>query len=146
MSYATGEAAILTRLQAHADFDALNTSRGDWTILNSGAAAFYAILKPGEPADVEWISGLVYTTSWNTVIEVWQLYTTDAATLAALEATTAKVFGQMMPHRRLGMTAVQRAAINRISTPVQMPATGPQWLKQELNVRWVEQSDAVTFA
>jgi hypothetical protein len=76
MTYAVGEAAILTIIRAHADYNANNSSRQDWKLLDSGKASHYAILRPG-PWLNERFTLANYRRQWTTVVEVWQRYIDD---------------------------------------------------------------------
>lgn len=73
MSYSTGEAAILTLIQALDGYDSNNSSRADWRPLNSGKSANYVVLRPGDyRLTAEGFSTNVR--NWTTVIEVWRRY------------------------------------------------------------------------
>lgn len=147
MTYSAGEAAILTRVKVHASYDADNTSRADWGILNDGGSAYFAIVRPGEAAEIEFISPTVYVIPWNTVIEVWQKYTNEQDTEPALVGHVNEIIGQMQASQRLGLSYVQSSQVSSIAPPMEMWTKdgGVQWLKQEVGIRWREESDPVTY-
>lgn len=47
MSYGSGKDLWLAAVRNVSGFNSTNTAYGDWRILNSGAAANYAVLRPG---------------------------------------------------------------------------------------------------
>ena len=148
MAYTTGEAAILARIRAHADFSTTNTDANDWKILDRGSSAFYAILKPcEEPAELEFYSFSGYAIAWMTVVEMWQRYKDDGTTEASLFGNVQKIIGQMQPYKTLGLSNVQNSQITSITAPTFRwdKDGGPAWLVQELTITWLEEVE-VTFA
>lgn len=150
MSYSTGETAILTRLRAHSDFDSNNTDANNWQILSNGKNKYYAILKPSDQDHaVEFITPTIYTVTWGTVIEVWQIYENATDTPDELWATVNKVLGQIQAYKTLGdATTYLNAEIISFGPVTEVMEAGseaPRWLKQEVNVEWVEKSDSLTY-
>jgi len=152
MSYTDGEGAILTRIQAHASFSSTNTARNDWSLLNSGNAKYYAFVTSGaDIVEPEFITLTVYVIPWVTRVEVWRRYTADeeeSDIASDLHSKINAIIGQVQAQRQLGLTSVQNSEIVGISTPQPMrpPAGGdPTWLMQEIHIRWLEQSSAVTY-
>jgi hypothetical protein len=149
MTYATGQTAIYNRIIAHASFDANNTSESDWGILNTGNAAYYAILKPSpDPAPIEWITFTIYMIHWTTIVEVWQRYVDETTTQAALYGHTGQIIAQMQPYNRLTGNTIAHAEAVSVGTPTEewkSGAKGPAWLKQEINIQWHEQSTPQTY-
>lgn len=148
MSYSQGEAAILTRLQAHEDFSSDNATRGDYGLLNSGHDNVYLVVRPGDPGEQEYITFRVYVVAWNTVIEVWQRYLNETTTLTDLEANVEKIKTQMESYPQLGLSQVQYS-IMTIGTPTEQwteDGSALVWLKQEINIQWQEQSESQAFA
>lgn len=146
MTYAAGEALILTQVQAVTGFSSANASRGDWGILNDGAADVYAIVRPGPFTQVG-ASGRVEML-WTTVIEVWQRYTLDGTTLTNLEANFELIKARIDLYSHLNDTTggidfaevMGGGEVNMIPPP----PNGPQWLEWDLLIRWQEQK-AVSF-
>jgi len=151
MAYNTGETAILTRIRLHASYDADNTSQAKWDLLNKGTSAYYAILRPGDgDAPLEWITYTVYTVTWETVIEVWQRYTEPNTTAVALWGHVQEIIAQTAPQNKLGLTSVQNAGPVAVRAPVEMRNPkknrgSPLWLKQEVSLEWIEQSNPITY-
>ncbi len=86
MSYGDGEALILARIRLMAQFDPQNSSRAKWGILNSGAAAQYAILRAAPfTNDYDGLGHGHVRTSWRTVVELWQRWVDDGPTAVALQ-------------------------------------------------------------
>ncbi len=84
MSYASGEAAVLSILRLHADYNDKNTSRGNWKILDSGAAAHYAVLRMGAATNEAHTTTSAMTT-WATEIMVYRRYIDDGPSAIALQ-------------------------------------------------------------
>lgn len=149
MAYGTGEALALTRVQACTGFDATNTSRSDWKILNSGKSDHYAILRPGS-FSIEWMSYTNYIAIYTTVVELWQIYgTDDATTLTNLYSQQSNLMA-IMAYPLLGDTtgAIQDAGYRGANDPENMwqkGAEGPTWVKWEMFIDWKEEVE-VTFA
>lgn len=76
MSYSTGEAAILTLVQALGAYDSENATRQDWRPLARGKAQYYAVLRPGKWSN-EQVTVSSNARSWRTVIECWRRYADD---------------------------------------------------------------------
>jgi hypothetical protein len=146
MSYSTGEALLLTRVQACTGFLSSNTSRGNWRILNEGKAAVYAILRPGpDQSDLEWISPNVYRLRWRCVIEVWQRYTVDGTTATDLYANVAAMIA-ILNYPRLGGALVDSTIVSIGALERRwMVEGGPQFLSQDIAVSWDEETK-VTFS
>lgn len=139
--YADGESLILDRVRGCSGFNAANTSRCDWKILDSGKSDHYAILRPG-PFEVQPHSGSIYRMAWTTIIEIWQRYTNEIDTPANLYRHAEALIHGVMPWVRLG-DASGRVLLSIISggdPPQEMWASGggPAWLKWEIRVAWQE--------
>lgn len=149
MSYSDGEALILTQIQAATNFDATNTSRGKWGILNKGVSDHYVILKPG-PFIIEGETLTQKINRWRTVIEVWQRYKDDGTSMTDLEGYVEDIFDRINQYRKIGDSAgvVQDANItggSEVTEQWRDRADGPSWLKQELYLDWWEEDD-ITYA
>lgn len=154
MSYATGEAAILTQIREVAGFDDTNSGRQNWKILNSGLSDHYAILRPGaytiEPAGMGGLGAVstVYYYNWNTEVLLYQRYKDDHDTLSDLLTREAAVLTRLLQYRYMAATATVHWSIPRtIGAPeiVQQGQRGPLYLRRIINVEWREQV-TVTFA
>lgn len=145
MSYSTGEALVLTRLQAVSGFTTTNTSRGKWGILNSGKAAVYGIIKPG-PAEREFVSSTLVINHWRAMIQIWRRYKDDGDTLTNLETDVALVLAEFDRYGKLADTTgtiPNDARASRVGEAQEMWLTsegGPSWLKQEVTIEWEEQA------
>jgi hypothetical protein len=145
MSYSTGEALILTRVQACSNFSSSNTSQADWGILNSGKSDHYAILRPGV-FSIEWITPLTYVAHWTTVVELWQQYTGPGTAESSLYARAADLLA-IQTYPKLGDTSgtIERnATFSGGEDPKEMwrKDGGPMWLKWELKIEWNEETTA----
>ena len=131
--YSDIEALWLTRVRAVAGFDANNTSRGDWNILNSGASEVYVILKPGSHSR-DMLTWRNRQNVWQTIIEMWQLYRNDGTTLTTLEANYNTLLAALDQYPRLGDTGntVQQGQVTAVNEVVQSPPDAPQWLVAQL--------------
>jgi hypothetical protein len=145
MTYPAGEALILSELRTITGFDSSNTSRANWGILNSGAASYYAVVKPGpfteDPGNnFHWI--------YTTVIQVWQFYKDDGTTATELEASVQKVKEHFTKARRLG-GSVATITDSRVIGGGEMQEQwnkdgGLVWLSQDVVIEWKEQ-EIVTY-
>ncbi len=149
MSYSAGEALALTQVQACSSFNTRNTSRGNHEIINSGASAVYAILRPGETVRVYRAPTMVQSTH-NTIIEVWQFITSNrGTTLTNLEADVDEIKVRFDQYRKLADTtaAVQDCEVSSIAAVDErtMSASGSNWMVQEVTLEWKEE-ETITFA
>jgi len=145
MSYTTGEANLLTILRATDYYNANNSSRANWKILDSGRKAYYAILKPGEePGAVSFHAFAAYQIVWTTVIQLWHKYTDETTTSTNLFAQVQYVIAAVQPNRLLDDTldTIVNAEIVSISPPLERWTSdgGTRWLCQDITVRWIEQA------
>lgn len=147
MSYSSGEALILTRVQACTGFSTTNAVRANWKLLNQGKSDHYAIVRPG-PFRGEMISPTVIMWRYTTVVELWQRYKDDATTQTSLYGYMAYLTTGLMPYRKLGDTGNTISdSIPRSTGQVQEMWTkrgGPSWLKWELTIEWQEE-EQVTY-
>lgn len=145
MSYATGEAAILTIIRAHANYDSDNTSRQDWKPLDSGKAAYYAILRPGAGENAQ-LSPTSFLRQWVTVVEVWQRYIDDTKP-ASLQARFDELVRQIEQYPTLdGASGVIDASVTGWGDMEEVQRTnGALWARWSFNVQWREEY-TVTYA
>jgi len=139
--YKDGEALWLTRIQAIDGFTSANTSRGKWGILNSGENSTYVILKPGAWAR-EMIGLSQRLDTYQTVIQVWQRYIDDGASMTTLEGTVDTILTALDEYRLIGDTGntIQDAQIVEVREMVQTPAEAPAWIYTELIGEWREET------
>jgi hypothetical protein len=150
MSYTSGEALILTRLQAVSGsvWTSTNTARGKWGLLNSGDSDHYAILKMGAGTN----DGLSISTtlrSYTTVIEVWKSYTDDGTSYTNMLAYHEAILDMFDQYRKLGDTGgtISDARCARWDAVEEMWTRdgGPRWLRQNFYIEWDEEN-AVVYA
>ena len=146
--YATGETNILTLLRSVSGFSSVNTSRGDWGILNSGSSDHYGIIKPGSFSRTQ-IAMSVNESDFNTVIQIWQRYKDDGTTLTNLEAHVANIISYFDQYQKLGDTSGQipEAFIKSGREVEEMwnKSGGLAWLKWDLILVWQAQQE-ITYA
>jgi hypothetical protein len=149
MSYTAGEALALTQVRAATGFSSTNTSRGNWSIRNSGGSDHYAILRQGEFTRA-FETFRIDTAHWRTVIEVWQQYVDDGTSYTNLLTHVANLIARLDQYRKLADTTgtIQDANLTGGSAVMEImgrSGDGPFWLKQDLYLDWSEESN-VTFA
>jgi len=143
MSYATGEAAILTLIRALSAYDSSNSDRQDWKILQSGKSSYYAVLRPG-PMENERISPTIFHKTWTTVVEIWRRYIDDDKPVA-LQGDVGTVITQLEKYRTLNNSGVVLAWIEGMDDMQEVTlANGSLWARWNINVRWIEET-AVTY-
>ena len=143
MSYANGEALILGLLRGMDEFDALNSSRQRWKVLNSGASDHYAIVRPGPFSNEPAALGQTASTSWRTVIEVWQRWLDDGETTIALQELTQAVIEHFDGYPTLADTTGS-VVMGYVSGGGEMQErwqtqNGPSWAVWEVYVDWQEE-------
>jgi hypothetical protein len=141
--YSDGEALILTCVRNATNFNASNTSRGKWGILNTGKAACYAILRPGPfRQSIGTVTSII---TWNTLIEVWQRYADDGTSMLDLETNVENIIAKLNTYPRAGDTVggvidMTVRSGNEFESMKEEGSEGPAWLRQILTVEWMEQS------
>lgn len=147
MSYSTGEAAILTRLQACTGFSSTNTGRMNWKLLNSGASDHYGVIRPGA-FTLEWITINTYSAAWTTIIEVYQRYTDETTTYTNLYTYVNAVLAMLAYPNFGAASTVFDGNITGGSEPEEVwtaGGEGPLWLRWRINIEWQEHT-TVTFS
>jgi hypothetical protein len=148
--YAAGEALFLTRIQALAQFDAGNSARGKWGLLNSGNDDQYAILKPGPRLRAaSGLSGQVMDTH-QTVIQLYQRYKDDGTSLTDLEAIVDVLINELdtYPYMSDSGGSVVMAKVVEVREYQEILARdggGPLWLLAEIVGEWDEETN-ITLA
>ena len=141
MSYPTGEAKILELVQGMAAFDRRNSARADWKPLNSGMSDHYVVLKPGGFSNMpETLGAGSSTTTWRTVVEVWQRWVDDAPTVAALEELTQGVIEHLERYPSLdGAALLAWVAGGGEMSQRWLKEGGPMWAVWEVFIDWQEE-------
>lgn len=140
MGYSDGEALIFTQVKACNNFDATNTTRANWKVLNKGTSSNYAILRPG-PFELEWISFTQYRANWTTVIEVWQRYKDDTDSHTSLYDRVEDLFA-ILSTPLLGDTTntIQNSTISVQDEPEEMwVGEDIGYLRWKVNILWREE-------
>lgn len=141
MAYTDGEALILTRVIACSNFDANNTSRGEWAILNQGKSSHYAILRRAGSSK-QWLSDCVCVNTHLTHIQVWQRWKDDGASQISLYGYVSEIETEIDKYPYLGNSAtVLDSRIVESREPEEMwnRSGGPAWVRQIIVVEWKEQ-------
>lgn len=142
MSYSSGEALILTALRAHANYDSDNTSRGNWRVLNSGKAEYYAVLRMGPTTNAPNSMASALTT-WTTQIMLYRRYLDDGTTATNLQADVQTVIEHLEQYATLSDTnnTVVDAQITAVSEmqEISMFENGPVYLLSIIDMIWQEE-------
>ena len=143
MSYASGEAAVLAILRLHADNNDKNTSRGNWKILDSGAAANYAVLRMGAATNEAHTTTSAMTT-WATEIMVYRRYIDDGPSAISLQGDVQTLVEHLEKYSTLqgAVTDAQVTTIGAMET-IRMDAGGPIWLRTIISLQWQEERDII---
>ena len=149
MSYAAGEALILTQIQACTGFDVNNAVRGIYTILNKGAAKSYAIIRPSTFTHTQSALGgmgktVQYTTEWVTVCELFVHLRDYGTSLAELAARRQEIINRFNAYPRAADTTgtVEDVMVVSGSEIVEVASQGtPVFLKQDLMIQWRENTN-----
>jgi len=152
MGYPECEALVLTQLQAVTGFTPnagiSNTSRGDYSILNSGAGAVYGIVIPGT-GNTDLGTATVFYNKWETIVQIWQPYIDDGKTLTDLEANVKNVITRFKQYKHLGNSAIiQDSEPTVVDKPVERwerGGDGPAFISQDILLKYTEE-EAVTYA
>ena len=143
MSYASGEAAVLSILRLHADYNDRNTSRGNWKILDSGAAANYAVLRMGAATNEAHTTTSAMTT-WATEIMVYRRYIDDGPSAISLQGDVQTLVEHIEKYPTLqgAVTDAQVTTIGAMEN-IRMEAGGPMWLRTIISLQWQEERDII---
>jgi hypothetical protein len=146
MSYQTGEAAILSLIQALDGFDADNTlslandaTRQAEGLLNSGRADRYVILRPGTFSRVYAdIGASEVHTAWQTMIGIYALNASGQGPEKALVEAREAILDQLSAHLQLGDSAV--LGVNGFTGGEigSRSVADDTFIVQEVRVEWVE--------
>ena len=152
MSYVDCEALVLTQLQAVTGFTPAssgpsNTSRGDYSILNTGVGSVYGVVIPGT-GNIDNGSATVFFNKWESIIQIWQPYIDDGSTLTNLETNVKAVITRFKQYRHLASSVIQDSYPALVDKPVERwtrGGDGPAFLSQDISIKFVEE-EAVTYA
>ena len=153
MSYASGEALLLTQIQACSGFSTTNATRGIFTIVNSGAAKSYAILRPDAFTNEQTAFGASlgtshkaqYTRGWTTICEIWVHLRDYGVSLAELQARRQEIIERFdsYPHAAdMGATIEDVSVVNGGNVFEVASQAGPVFLRQDLTIMWKENINA----
>lgn len=150
--YTDGEALILTTLQTVTGFTntttQINTSRGNWSYLNSGNSDHYGIIKAGDFGR-EQAAMSANLSTFKTVIQVWQKYVDDGTTYTNLQTHVKNIINAFDAKRKAGDTTGTiidvfvsggREVVERWNQ-----SGGLSWLSQDIIIEWQE-IDNVTYS
>lgn len=147
MTYSTGEALLLTQVQAISAFGTTTTSRGDWRILNKGGGRSYVILRPGTFTREQRGMGGTYLNNWTTVAEVWVRYKKDGSSMTELQGRRQDVIDRFDQYRKAGDSAgvIQDVFVRSGGEVEEMwPESGGRgiaYYRQNLIIEWAEEVD-----
>lgn len=139
MTYADGEALILTQIRNLTAFDANNAARGIYTKLNEGSSKSYAILRPGPFRHEQKGGGGSYVTVWTTYCELCVKLKDYGETLDELVDRRHEIIDRFDKYPHAGNEAVVED-LNVISGAdlVEIRTAGPVYVKQVLTIEWRE--------
>ena len=150
MTYAAGEVLILAQIRATANFDANNTSQGNWVVLSKGTSKSYCVLIPGEAAREQHSLGslgggtMKYLTTWQTVAQVWVHLKLYKDTSLALQARRQEIIDRIdaWPHLADTLNVVQDAFVRSLGKITEQSRKNvPVYYMQELLIEWKEESN-----
>ena len=149
MTYAAGEVLILAQIRATTNFNAANTSQGDWTILGRGKSKSYCIIIPGEAEREQHSLGSLgvstkYLTTWQTKAQVWVHLKKYTNTSLALQARRQEIIDRIdaWPHLADTLNVVQDAFVRSLGDITEQSRKNvPVFYMQELLIEWKEESN-----
>jgi hypothetical protein len=152
MGYVTGSSAILALLRGMSEWDSNNTSREDWSILNTGKSRRYAIIKPGEEGYENEIISLGNATQirlYNTVIEIWILAQKPGTDLHELQTLVGSVIETFDRYPNLGLglgNAINGAVVLGGGDMLERWADsrGATWLSWDVVIQWREERNTTS--
>ena len=151
MSYTAGEALILTQIRATSGFNANNSSRGIYNILNSGKAKSYAIVRGDSFVNSQ--SGLgsalggnvQYERDWVTVVELWINLNNYGSSLSELYDRRQEIIERIDQYPRLEDTTntIVDARVSQGGNVFELVTPGGKvWLRQDIQISWEENYNA----
>jgi hypothetical protein len=143
MSYAVGEAAILTLIQALGAYDGENATRADWRPLTRGKAQQYVVLRPGKWAN-EQLTVSSNVRAWRTVVECWRRYADDTRPIT-LEDDVETVTAQLEQYPTLNGAVLDSVVSGGGDMVERELSNGSLWAVWEVYVDWQEEH-SVSYA
>lgn len=140
MSYSIVEAALLTVLRLHANYDSTNSARGDFRNLARGGARF-VVLVPGSVPGREMVAHpRRISTTWEIVIQLFILYTGEANTaFTNLASDRQDIMDHIDQYPTLNGTAdVVHALITSAREPEPWSGEGRNYWQQDILCRVTE--------
>lgn len=140
MSYATVEAALLTVLRLHADYDANNSLQGDYRQLAKGGARF-VVLMPGSVPNREVIAApRRIGTLWEIQIQLFILFTGETSTSSSTLVTNRQsIMDHLDKYPTLnGETGVVSAMVSSAREPVPWGGESRNYWKTDIMYRVAE--------
>lgn len=139
--YADGEARLLTMVQATSTYDANNTSRANWSILDKGRSATYAIIYHAGTV-TDWFAIGCYRDIHTSAVEVWQRYVNDGSTATSLQTNVDEVRAKLNTYKHGNDASGLTLDFGSIETgemeEMWNRSGGPHWLRQTIRVTWQE--------
>lgn len=153
MTYASGEALLLTQIRATTGFGSTNSSRGIFTIVNSGAAKSYAILRPDAFTNEQTALGAAlgtthkaqYTRVWNTICELWVSLRDYGSSLDELADRRQEIIERFdsYPHAADTGATIEDVTVTSGGNVFEVASqAGPVFLRQDLTITWRENINA----
>ena len=142
MTYAAGEALILTQIQALSSFNTSNSSRGIYSMLNTGAAKSYVILRPGPiVSNEETGGGGRYTTVWVTFCDLSVKLKDYGETLIEVENRREEIINRFRQYTHANNdSAIEKVAVVSAPDIIEVTASSFKYLQQQLRIEWTEVS------
>lgn len=139
--YQYGEERLLDLLLDMPEFSRKNAGRqlAGWRLLSSGNSTYYAVLRPGAFAnDYDGMGRSHVVSTYRTVIELWEAWTSASETTAVLEGVTDAVIAHIERYPRLGDPARIAWAVPVGGSEMQERemSNGSLWAVWEVNVDW----------
>jgi hypothetical protein len=148
MSESAGLTLISAQVQASTGFSSANVDIGDWKLLNKGTSDHYAIIRPG-PTTRTALTLSVKDTQYRTIVEVWQRYKDDGATMTNLLGHVDNITTRIDAYRKLADTTktLRDANITGYGEVMEKWTRdgGVMWLERDIYIDWMEE-EAVTYA
>lgn len=138
MNYYDGETLILERIRSLSNFGVDNSAQSNWRILATGASDHYAILRP-RSFTIEGLTLASFLVIYETIIEIWQKYTSASEAVTELSYNVYKLF-ELLAYPNLGQSAnILNGVIVSGEEPETMSpvnSSGVDWLRQRVLLVW----------
>lgn len=146
MSYPHGEKLIFDLLLDMPQFTRKNAGRqlGGWRLLSSGNSMYYAVLRPGKfLPDYDGFGRSHVVTSYRTVVELWETWTSSSETSETLESVMDAVVAHLERYPRLGdpESIAWAAPTGGGEMQERQLQDGSKWAVWELFIDWQSERD-----